>query len=97
MVVNAFDICLCLTLAWLAWQVLRSHDLFKAVVLFISFGMLMALSWVRLQAPDLALAEAAIGSGLTGALFLSALQRVTGNKRGERRLDRNEERHDKRA
>ncbi len=94
MVVSAFDISLCLTLVWLAWHILTSADLFKAVVLFISFGLLMALGWVRLQAPDVALAEAAIGSGLTGALFLSALQRMATVRQGERRLDRDEERAD---
>jgi len=36
----------------------------------------MALSWVRLDAPDVALAEAAIGAGLTGALLLAALARL---------------------
>ena len=95
MVLNAFDIILCFTLIWLALQVLTSQDLFKAVVLFISFGLLMALGWVRLQAPDVALAEAAIGSGLTGTLFLSALRRIAQIKRGERRFDRDEERDDK--
>lgn len=94
MVVSAFDIILCLTLVWLAWHVLTSQDLFKAVVLFISFGLLMALGWVRLQAPDVALAEAAIGSGLTGALFLSALRRLASSGRGERRLDRDGRRED---
>lgn len=94
MFISAFDIILCLTLVWLAWHVLVSPDLFKAVVLFISFGLLMALAWVRLQAPDVALAEAAIGSGLTGALFLTALRRMASVRRGERRLDRTEDLHD---
>ncbi len=87
-----FDITLCLTLVLLAWYILTSPDFFKAVVLFISFGLLMALGWIRLQAPDVALAEAAIGSGLTGALFLSALQKITCAKKQERRVDRDEER-----
>ena len=43
---------------------------------FIAFGLLLALAWVRLEAPDVALAEAAIGAGLTGALLLSALSRL---------------------
>jgi len=68
-----FDGMLVLALLWLAWQALRSPDLFKAIVLFIAFGLVMALAWVRLQAPDIALAEAAIGAGLTGALLLAAL------------------------
>ena len=58
---------------WLAWQTLACADLYKAIVLFIAFGLLMAIAWVRLDAPDVALAEAAIGAGLTGALLLSAL------------------------
>jgi len=72
----AFDGMLILALLWLAWQALRSPDLFKAIVLFIAFGLVMALAWTRLQAPDVALAEAAIGAGLTGALLLSALARL---------------------
>lgn len=39
------------------------------------FGLLMALVWARLHAPDIALAEATIGAGLTGALLLTALAR----------------------
>ena len=71
-----FDLPLALVLLWLAWRLLSSTDLFKAVVLFIAFGLLMALAWVRLHAVDIALAEAAIGAGATGALFLSALKRM---------------------
>ncbi len=52
---------------------LLSRDLFRAVVVFIAFGLLMAIAWVRLQAPDIALAEAAIGAGLTGVLLLDAV------------------------
>ncbi len=72
----AFDSLLGLGLLWLAWRALASPDLFKAIVLFISFGLLMALAWVRLDAPDVALAEAAIGAGLTGALLLAAWARL---------------------
>ncbi len=71
-----FDGLLALALAWLAWQSTRAVDLFHAVVSFIVFGLLMALAWVRLEAPDIALAEAAIGAGATGALLLSALDRL---------------------
>jgi len=60
------------TLLWLAWRALASDDLFKGIVLFIAFGLVLSLVWLRLQAPDVALAEAAIGAGLTGALLLGA-------------------------
>ena len=76
----AFDGVLALVLLVLAWQLLRSPNLFKAVVLFISFGLMLSLAWVRLKAIDIALAEAAIGAGLTGALFLTALDRLQRNR-----------------
>ena len=71
------DSLLGLGLLWLGWRALTCADLFKAIVLFIAFGLLIALAWVRLDAPDVALAEAAIGAGLTGALLLAALARLT--------------------
>ncbi len=70
------DVALALTLVGVAWGALASADLFKGVVLFIALGLLMALAWVRLNAPDLALAEAGIGAGLAGALLLAALRRL---------------------
>ncbi|MFN3331630.1 MAG: Na(+)/H(+) antiporter subunit B [Caldilinea sp.] len=70
---DIFDITLVVILLACAWLALTTPDLLRAVVLFIAFGLLAALAWVRLQAPDVALAEAAVGSGLTGALLLSTL------------------------
>lgn len=67
---------LAILLLWLAANTLFSQTLFKAIVLFIAFGLVLSLVWVRLDAPDIALAEAAIGAGLTGALLLSALARL---------------------
>jgi len=55
---------------WVARAMLSSLDLFRSIVLFIAFGMLMAIAWTRLGAPDVGLAEAAIGAGLTGALLI---------------------------
>ena len=52
-----------------AWRTLAAPRLDRAIVLFIAFGLLMALAWARLAAPDIGLAEAAIGAGLTGALL----------------------------
>lgn len=46
-----------------------------SVVFFLALGLVLALVWARLGAPDVALAEAAIGAGLTGALLLDAVRR----------------------
>lgn len=78
---TAFDLLLALSLLWSGARALTVTDLFRAVVLFIVFGLLMALAWARLAAPDIALAEAAIGAGLTGALLLDAVGHMRAHKR----------------
>ena len=82
-----FDLLLGFALVWSAGRTLATPDTARAVVLFIVFGLLMALAWARLDAPDIALAEAAIGAGLTGALLLDAVGAVgTGPGRGHDRI-----------
>jgi uncharacterized MnhB-related membrane protein len=75
MIVGVFDGILALLLVWLAWRSLADANLLRAAVNFILLGLMLALTWLRLGAPDVALAEAAVGSGLTGALLLSTLRR----------------------
>jgi multisubunit Na+/H+ antiporter MnhB subunit len=72
---GGLDLVLAATLLGLAWAVLFSRGRFRAVVLFVALGLVMALVWVRLAAPEVALAEAAIGAGITGAMLLAALPR----------------------
>lgn len=72
------DILLVLALLSTAASALLSRDLFRAVVLFIAFGLLMALVWVRLDATDVAMAEAAIGAGLAGVLLLKTVLDIPG-------------------
>ncbi len=74
-IIRLFDVLLALLLLWLAWRAVTDRTLFRAVVSFVALGLVLALTWFRLAAPDLALAEAAVGSGLTGALMLAALRR----------------------
>lgn len=85
-----FDSLLGLGLLWLAWRALSNPDLFMAIVLFIAFGLVLALTWVRLDAPDIALAEAAIGAGLTGALLLAALARLRQANREQWKQEHND-------
>ncbi|MFE7631783.1 hydrogenase subunit MbhD domain-containing protein [Kocuria sp. NPDC057446] len=61
-----------------------------ATVAFLVFGLLLVVLWTRLGAPDVALAEAAIGTGVTGALFVDTVTRgrpvPEEGPRGSRRL-----------
>ncbi len=92
---QAFDTVLIITLLWLAWRALSCSDLYKGIILFIAFGLLMALAWVRLNAPDIALAEAAIGAGLTGALLLAALARLESMSEVKQQTNSTNETNDK--
>lgn len=76
-----FDGLLGLTLLWLAVRVVFAQELFNSVVTFIALGMLMALAWLRLATLDVALAEAVLGGGVTGALLLAALNRLESRAR----------------
>lgn len=69
----AMDGALAFALPILAWRALVSDELHKSVVLFIALGLLAAVAWARMDGPDVALVEAAVGAGLTGALLMSAL------------------------
>lgn len=81
MIALAFDLLLAASLLWSAFRALTTADLFRAVVMFIVFGLLMALAWARLNAPDLALAEAAIGAGLSGALLFDSVGHLRARSR----------------
>jgi multisubunit Na+/H+ antiporter MnhB subunit len=72
----AFDAGLAVLVLGVAAWTIAARDTFAAVVGFIAYGLLLALVWVRLAAPDVALTEAAIGSGLTGGLLLRASTRL---------------------
>lgn len=71
------DLFLAALIILLGWSTLTARSLFRAIVLFVTFGLSMGLAWARLDAPDVALAEIAVGAGLTGALFLAAAGVIT--------------------
>lgn len=66
------DLALIAILLFMALLSVLSAVLFKAIIFFILLGLILAMVWIRLDAPDIALAEAAIGAGITGILFLNA-------------------------
>jgi multisubunit Na+/H+ antiporter MnhB subunit len=73
-----FDVLLCVVVVAVALGAIAGRDLFAAVALYVVYGLLLAIAWVRLGAVDVALAEAAIGAGLTGVLLLGAVGRLEG-------------------
>ncbi|HEY2257584.1 MAG TPA: hydrogenase subunit MbhD domain-containing protein, partial [Variovorax sp.] len=64
-----------LLLALALWTIV-ARDTFAAVAGFVPYGLLLTLAWLALRAIDVALTEAAIGAGLTGALLIGAAARL---------------------
>ena len=77
-VLQALDIGLAfLVFAVAAWTIF-APGAFAATVGYVVYGVLLSLVWIRLFAVDVALTEAAIGSGVTGVLLIGAAARLRG-------------------
>jgi multisubunit Na+/H+ antiporter MnhB subunit len=72
----ALEIALAVVVLGVAAWTIAARDTFAAAVGFVAYGLLLALVWVRLDAVDVALTEAAISGGLGGVLLLSAAARL---------------------
>jgi energy-converting hydrogenase B subunit D len=57
-----------------AIAVIAFRDLLSSAIAFAAFSLLLALEFYILQAPDVAIAEAGIGAGLTTAIFIIAIR-----------------------
>ena len=53
-----------------------SKSLLNSVIIFMSYSLVMAVIWVLLRSPDLAITEAAVGAGVTSVLFFLALRKI---------------------
>jgi len=70
------DIALALLVIGVAVWTIVARDLFVAVVAYVVYGLFLALVWIRMYAPDVALTEAAVGGGVTGVLLVAAGKRL---------------------
>lgn len=75
------DLVLVVLLIGIALVVIRAEDLVVSVVLFGAYGLLLSVLWQFRGAPDVALAEAAVGAGVTTVLFLFAIERTERRER----------------
>jgi multisubunit Na+/H+ antiporter MnhB subunit len=80
---DALDLALAAIVLGVATWTVSAREAFSAVVGFVAYGLLLAIVWVRLYAPDVALTEAAIGSGVTGVLLVGTARRLGRLSRSE--------------
>ena len=73
---DVLNILLALLILGLAVWTIVAREAYAAAIGFIAYGLLLTLVWVQLRGIDVALTEAAIGGGLTGALLIRAAAKL---------------------
>ncbi len=53
-----------------------SKNLLNSILIYMSFSLIMSMVWITLQAPDLAITEAAVGAGVTTLLFFGCFKKI---------------------
>jgi multisubunit Na+/H+ antiporter MnhB subunit len=75
-VASALAMVLALMLLAIAAYTVAARRTFAAIEGFVAYGLLLSIAWVALSSIDVALTEAAVGSGLTGVLLIGAAGRL---------------------
>ncbi|QZY55285.1 hydrogenase subunit MbhD domain-containing protein [Crassaminicella profunda] len=73
-----FSIVMLLFLIIAAISVSVVKDLLGTIIIFTVYSLIMAILWQQLNAPDLAITEAAVGAGITTLLFVLTLKKIRG-------------------
>lgn len=68
-----FDVVLALGVLGAAAFALFGRKRIHAAAMFLVFGVLLSVVWAWLKAPDVAIAEAVLGAGVTGVLIMNAV------------------------
>lgn len=53
-----------------------SKNLMVSLIIFMAYSVIMSVIWILLQAPDLAVTEAAVGAGISGILMFITLKKL---------------------
>ena len=68
-----------------------TKNLLVSVIIFMSYSLIMSIIWMFLEAPDLAITEAAVGAGVTSVLFFATLRRINAIAKQERKEEKHEQ------
>ena len=53
-----------------------TKKILSSVVVYMGYSLIMAVIWLLLESPDLAITEAAVGAGITSILFFLVLKKL---------------------
>ncbi|MCQ2421854.1 MAG: DUF4040 domain-containing protein [Lachnospiraceae bacterium] len=68
-----------------------TKNVLVSIIIFMSYSLIMSIIWVFLQAPDLAITEAAVGAGVTTVLFFATLRRINAIDAQDKKEERREQ------
>ena len=84
---TVIEILLLLFLIACAISVFFIDNLLNAVIVYMSYSAIMAVLWISIESPDLAVTEAAVGCGITSLLFILTLKKINALKEGGMKKD----------
>ena len=61
-----------------------AKNLLSSVIIFMAQGLAVSVVWMLLEAPDLAITEAAVGAGVSSILLFAALKKIDAIKKEEK-------------
>ncbi len=67
-----------------------SRNLMVSMIIFMAYSVIMSIIWAMLQAPDLAITEAAVGAGISSILLFLTLKKLRDINRRFKEEDENE-------
>ena len=53
-----------------------TRNLMVSMIIFMAYSVIMSIIWAMLQAPDLAITEAAVGAGISSILLFLTLKKL---------------------
>ena len=71
-----FEYILLVTLLICAVATAVTKKILSSVIIWMAYSTIMAVLWMVLESPDLAITEAAVGTGVTSVLFFITLRRI---------------------
>ncbi len=54
----------------------KTKNILSAIIIFMVYTLMMSILWQKLNAPDLAITEVAVGTGITSILFLLTYRKI---------------------
>ena len=57
-------------------RVALTRNLLTSLIVYMSYSLIMAVIWMLMESPDLAITEAAVGAGITSVLFFVTLKKI---------------------